>query len=408
MMLKRSRLALLTEPNFRRFFTGSVTSLLGDGMTSVALPLAVLDLTKSSADVGYVLSARSVPMLAALLFGGVIADRFPRRAVMIAADGSRFAGQGATAALLLSGHARIWELFLPQAVSGVATAVFNPAVTGLMSSIVVGDRLQQANALRGLASSIGYIAGPALAGGVIAVSSPAWAVAANAATFAVSASQLARLKLAAHQRLRAQPFLRDVRDGWDELRSRTWLWAFISFSSVNNMCYAAFLVLGPAVVQSHDEPAAWAGLVVALGAGSLVGGTAALHLRPGRPLRTATLAVVLFSGPVIGLAAQAPVIVLAGLCLLAGAGTTVSNSLTQTVLQRHVKQAAQSRISAFMLLGSLAVQPIGQAGAGPMAAAIGVYPVLWLAGSVQLLSALATLAVPAIRGLPARPAQAGA
>ena len=407
-MLKRSGLALLAEPNFRRFFTGNATSLLGDGMASVALPLAVLDLTRSSADVGYVLSARSVPMLAALLFGGVIADRFPRRAVMIAADGSRLAGQGATAALLLSGHARIWPLIGLQAVSGVATAVFNPAVTGLMSSMVVGDRLQQANALRGLASSIGYIAGPALAGAVVSVSSPAWAVAANAATFAVSAFQLARLKLPAQQRRPARSFQGDLRDGWAELRSRTWLWTFIIFSSVNNMCFGAFLVLGPAVVQSQNGPTAWAGLVAALGAGSLAGSLLALHLRPGHPLRTAALAVVLFAAPTVGLAARAPIIVLAGLCLLAGAGTTVSNSLTQTVLQRHVEEAALSRISAFMLLGSLAVQPIGQAGAGPMAAAIGVHPVLWLAASVQLLSALATLTVAPIRRLPACPGQAEA
>lgn len=175
--------------------------------------------------------------------------------------------------------------------------------------------------------------------------------------------------------------------------------------NVSNMCYAAFLVLGPGLVESRDGPKSWAGLVAALGAGSLIGGAGALHLRPRRPLRAAALAVMLFCAPALGLAADAPVIVVAGLCLLAGAGTTASNSLEETVRQRHVKQAALSRISAFELLGSLAVQPIGQIGAGPIAAAIGVYPVLWLAGSVQLLSALATLAVPAIRGLPASPAQ---
>src|SRR5689334_612188 len=97
-------LAVLEERDFRRFFIGQSASLLGDGMVGVALAFAVLDLTGSPADLGYVLAARSIPLIAGLLIGGVIADRLPRRRIMVTADLARFLGQATMAALLISGH----------------------------------------------------------------------------------------------------------------------------------------------------------------------------------------------------------------------------------------------------------------------------------------------------------------
>jgi|SRR5450755_84459 MFS family permease len=404
MLVRWSGLAVLAEPNFRRFFVGNATSLLGDGMVTVALSFAVLDLTGSPADLGYVLSARTVPRLAVLLFGGVIADRFPRRRMMIAADLTRFVGQGLVAALLISGHARIWELVVLLAVHGTATAIFNPAITGLMPAIASDDHLQQANAFRGLAISAGTIIGPAIAGVVVATTSPGWAIAVDSATFVISAMQLARLNLPAQELPHSQSFFSDLLDGWAEFRRRRWIGAYISCASFNNMFYAAFMVLGPAVaLHSYGGPIAWAALVVSLGIGSLLGGIVALHIRPRRPLRTGAFGLVLFATPTIGLAGNFPVSVVAAFCLLAGAGTTLSNALAETTLQHHVDKKVLSRISSFELLGSDAAQPIGQAGTGPIAAAIGIYPTLWIAGCAQLVNAIVTLAIPTVRNLPARP-----
>src|SRR5580693_7744291 len=97
--------AVLREREFRLLFSGHVISQLGDGMVSVALAFAVLDLTGSVADLGYVTAARVAPLVAFLLVGGVVADRLPRRVVMVGADLVRVASQGASAGLLLSGHA---------------------------------------------------------------------------------------------------------------------------------------------------------------------------------------------------------------------------------------------------------------------------------------------------------------
>src|ERR671924_757847 len=135
-MRGRRSLGALRERDFRLLFLSQSVSLLGDGVVAVALAFAVLDLTGSASDLGFVFAARTIPLVAFLLAGGVFADRLSRRAVMVAADAVRFSSQGLTAGLLISGHARIWELALLQVVHGAATAFFNPASTGLVPMTV--------------------------------------------------------------------------------------------------------------------------------------------------------------------------------------------------------------------------------------------------------------------------------
>jgi predicted MFS family arabinose efflux permease len=395
-------LSVLAERDFRRFFIGQSASLLGDGMVGVALAFAVLDLTGSPADLGYVLAARSIPLIAGLLVGGVIADRLSRRRIMVTADLARFLGQGTMATLLISGHARIWELAALQAVHGAAAALFNPASTGLVPSIVTSGRLQQANALRGLAISIGNIGGPATSGILVAAASPGWAIAADAATFAISAITLAGLRLPTHKPPPAQSFIRDLREGWSEFSARTWVWAIVTAASLTNMLFAAFMVLGPVISErSLGGPAAWATIQVLFGAGSLIGGITALRIHPRHPLRTGVLTVALWPLPALGLAAHLPTVAVAGLALLCGIGITVFNTLFETALQHNIPAKALSRVSAYEWFGSVACQPIGQATAGPLAAGVGVYPTLWLTGIAQLLIIMIAFAVPAIRRLPA-------
>ena len=394
--------AVLGVRDFRRFFIGQSASLLGDGMVGVALAFAVLDLTGSPADLGYVLAARTIPLVAGLLIGGVIADRLPRLRIMVAADLARFLGQGTMAALLISGHARIWELAALQALHGAAAATFNPASTGLIPSLVPSSRLQQANALRGLAISIGGIGGPVVSGVLVATASPGWAIAVDAVSFAISAIMLAGLRSPAHQPPPAQPFVRALREGWTAFSSQTWIWATVTTTSLTNMLFATFMVLGPAVSkQSLGGPTAWATIQALLGAGSLIGGIAALRLHPSRPLRTGVLTLALCPLPVLGLAAHLPTVAVAGFALLCGVGITIFNTLFETALQHNVPDQALSRVSAYEWFGSVACQPIGQATAGPVAAGFGIYPTLWVTGIAQLLLALAALTSPAIRRLPA-------
>ena len=171
----------LRERQFRLLFAGQLISLLGDSITSVALAFAVLDLTGSATDLGYVLAARTAPLVAFLLVGGVFADRLPRRVVMLTADVLRGAAQGAVAVLVLTHSAQIWEIVVLQAVSGTATAFFNPASTGLTPMTVSPERLQQANALRGLSMASAGIVGSAISGVLVAGVGAGWALAIDSA-----------------------------------------------------------------------------------------------------------------------------------------------------------------------------------------------------------------------------------
>jgi len=278
-------LGALREREFRRLFTGQAISLLGDGMVGVALAFAVLDLTGSISDLGYVFAARTIPLVVFLLVGGVFADRLPRRAVVLTADVVRLVTQGVIAALLISGHADLWELIVSLAFYGTATVFFNPASTGLIPSVVSPGRLQQANALRALAMAAGNVAGPALAGVLVAAASPGWALAVDAASFGASAVFLARLRLPMHERLPVKPFLHELGEGWHEVVSRAWVWSILVFAGLANMAGMAFFILGAYVAKrSLGGAGAWALITSAFGAGSIVGGLLVLHLRPRRPL----------------------------------------------------------------------------------------------------------------------------
>src|ERR671933_2440710 len=129
-----------------------------------------------------------------LVVGGVYADRLPRRTVMVAADLVRCVSQGTLAALLISGHAQLWQLVLLQAVHGTGSAFFNPASIAVIPETVEAELLPEANALRGIAFAVGDLLGPALAGVLVTVVGSGWAIAADAGTFAVSAAALAGVR----------------------------------------------------------------------------------------------------------------------------------------------------------------------------------------------------------------------
>lgn len=167
-----SDLEVLRGRDFRLVFSAALVSLFGDGVVDVALAFAVLDLTGSATDLGIVLAARTIALVASLLFGGVVADRVGRRTVMISADLVRLVTQAAIGVMLVSGNATIAEIAISQLLVGAASGFFNPASSGLIPA-VAGERLQQANALRGMAMAAGDIAGPAIAGVLVVTTSPA-------------------------------------------------------------------------------------------------------------------------------------------------------------------------------------------------------------------------------------------
>ena len=398
--MRRIPLGALQEREFRLFFTGQMVSLLGDAVTPFALAWAVLDLTGSARDLGFVLAAKAAPLVVFLLVGGVFADRLPRRGVMLTADVARMAVQAATAALLLSHTARIWELIVLQAFAGIGTAFFNPASTGLTPMIVSAGRLQEANALRGMSMGLTQFAGPALAGLLIVAVGPGYALAIDAASFGVSAFYLARLHLPLHVGLPPQSFARDLVDGWREFTVRTWVWLCVVSFSLGNMMDSAWLVLAAAWIKNgHGGAGAWTAILVVSAIGALAAGATALRLKPRRPLFLACMVGIPHASPIIVLALKLPWEILIVTALVTGFGNMFFNTLWETTLQQHVPSASLSRVSAYDWFGSLLGDPLGLALAGVVAAGIGMSRTLWIAAAVDLLASAAMLAAPSVRHL---------
>lgn len=401
-----TRLRVLRLPDFRWFFSGQIISTFGDYLVAPALSVAVLDLTGSVSDIGLVLAARSVPIVAFMLFGGVIADRLPRDRVMVGADLARVAGQGGTAILLLSGHAQIWQLMCLQAVNGTASAMFTPAVSGLIQQTVPPDQRQAANALRSMSQSAAMIAGPLAATLLILTVGADWAVGVDAVTFAASAACLSRLRLrVSHSGLEARHMLRDLRDGWRELTARTWAWSLILAASVSNMLSTTFTVLGPVVSERYlsGGASAWGIVLTAFGAGAVTGGIVTLNVRPLRPLRFAVLVGALFAVPSLVMSQSSSVVPIAVGAFLGGVGLMVFDPMWETVLQREVPATALSKVSAYEWFGSYLGQPIGLALAGPVALHLGLRDTLLIAGLANLTVSLAPLAVRDVRRYSAAP-----
>jgi predicted MFS family arabinose efflux permease len=400
-------LGVLRRRDFRLLFLGQGVSVFGDRMVAVALAFAVLEVGGSASAVGLVLACATLPLVGTVLVGGVVADRTSRRTVMIAADLMRVASQGATATLLITGTAEVWTLAVFAGVTGAATGFFSPASIGLLPEVVPPDELQPANALRATAVSTGEILGPLAAGGLVAAAGAGWAMAADAATFAVSAACLAGLRVAGRAEGPTASFLGDLRDGWVAFRSRRWVWTFVVYFAIVNMLWGAWSALGP-VVADRDlgGAAAWGTVLSAVGLGALAGSLLATRAKPGRPLVLVALTEALFALPLAFLAAGAPVALLACGAFLSGAGMMLGTSVWESTLQRHIPAESLSRVSSYDWFGSLAFYPLGLAIWGPVAGAIGIATALWIAFGLFIVGIATQLAVPDTRRLQAKPTRA--
>ncbi|MEU5099372.1 MFS transporter [Streptomyces sp. NPDC020996] len=399
---------LREEPQFARLFIGQSLSVLGDRVSFVAVPFAVLSVGGSASDVGAVAAAGLVPMLLFALVGGVWADRFRRHRIMLVSDVVRCAVQGLTALLLLTGVAAVPHLVLLMIVFGTADAFFMPASTGLMPLVVGPERLREANALRGFVQSAGLVLGPALASGLVVLAGPGGALALDAVTFAVSAAFLARLRprsaaaeTAGHS---AGAFLGELRAGWVQVRSRTWVWSGMAAMAVYHVVVLpSVFVLGPVLAdQEWGGAASWSVITAGFGIGSVVGDVCAYRLTARRPMVLAAAALAVASCQAIVIGSGAPVALIAVLEAVTGIAVSLFFVTWETALQTHVPEAALSRVSSYDFLLSAGLMPLGLALAGPVSEALGVRPTLYGMTVIAVPAALALLCVPAVRRLPAQ------
>ncbi len=389
------QLRVLRHRDFRYLWLAQSASVIGDCIVIVALALFVIELTGSATDLGFVLGAASLPLVAFLLLGGVWADRLPRHRVMVVTDLVRFALHALLATLIFTHSVAIWQLIVIEALFGSAEAFFRPAANGLLPQTVPEQEIQQAQGLSALSNNIGEFAGPALATALVLGLGAGWAFALDAATFLFSAALLSRVRPRRREAAElagavAIGVWREIRDGYREVRSRSWVWATLAaFCAALFTGLAPWFVLGPVVAREQYGEIGVYGLVSAvLGVGTIVGSLLGIGWRPRFPMRAAMLAILLWPAAAVLYAAGVTLFIVTPAMLLGGAGIALFDVWWTTALAERIPPEKLSRVSSYDWMVSLALLPLGYVLAGPLAGALGAVEVL-LGGSVLAVLALA-------------------
>jgi MFS family permease len=379
----------LRSRDFRLLWLGQSASVIGDGLVIVAIGLFVTRLTGNPSDVGVVLAAYSVPLVLLVLVGGVIGDRLPRQTVMMVTDTIRGLAHGTLALLIATGTVRIWHMVVIGILFGISQAFFQPAYTGLVPQTVAEGDIQAAQALGGVSRELASFVSPALATVLVLGVGGAAAFGLDAATFAVSAATLwkVRSRPRGSSAVRAT-MLAELREGWAAVRERSWVWGTISaFSASLLLALAPFFVLGPSVSRHVYGTEAVFGITnAAWGTGTIVGVVIGARWRPRRPMLAAMLAAVAWPGQIAVFAAGPSLTLLYPVTAAAGVGLGLFDVWWETALAQRIPGHLLSRVSAWDWMGSLALLPAGYLLAGPVGNALGDVRVLMGGGLLGLVA----------------------
>jgi len=190
-----STFSALSSPNYRLWFSGQVASLVGTWMQATAEGYLIFQLTHSPAYLGYASFANGLPTLLFTLFGGVIADRIPRRRLIVITQSTMMALAFTLATLTFTGLVRPWHIILLEFLLGTTNAFEVPARQSFVTEMVDRKDLTNAIALNSTMFNIGTVVGPAIAGLIYAWVGPGWCFTINGISFLAVITALLLMKL---------------------------------------------------------------------------------------------------------------------------------------------------------------------------------------------------------------------
>ena len=401
-------LAAMRDRNFRWFFLARAITLITGSMSSIALAFAVLDIDNDARSLSLVLAAFTVSNIVFVLFGGVVADRLPRALIIQSCYVVDILSIGTIAALLFTGTATVPLLAILAAVNGASTAFVLPAMQGLIPQLTTPEHLQQANAMLSFVRSMVTIGGPIIAGVLVAAAGPAWAMVVQAAGWVIAIPILALVKLPPPAHGGGTTMFHDLRVGWREFWSRSWLWVIVlAFMVMNAIHVGAWGVAGPYIAKNNDllGISGWGWVVSAEGVGVLLMTLILMWFPLKRPLRYGMIGMAAFAIPLTVLGVHPAVVLLAIAALIAGAGAEVFSTGWNLAMMENIPGEKLSRVSSYDMLGSFVVMPIGTLIYGWLITHADAATVLITSGIVYAAVALATLVVPSVWRM-GRPADA--
>lgn len=405
---KRHRVAAFAAfryPNYRLWFAGQAVSLIGTWMQSVAQGWVVYQLTGSRFALGAVSFAGSVPTLFFMLPAGVLADRWPRRRLMLLTQTAMMLLAFTLAGLTATGRLRAWHIGLLAFGLGVANSFDAPARQSLAVELVEDRRdLMNAIALNSMMFNLARVIGPALGGLVLAFMGAAWCFALNGLSFLAVIVALLRMRLPpppqtmGAERLIAQ-VIAGLRYVWRNMPVRT-LIVLVGISSLFGMSYVTVLPAYAVDVLRVGE-AGLGGLNAAVGLGALGGSlTVAFLGRFRRKGLLLTLGSLLFPGALLALSWSRALLPALACLTIAGFGFVTQNATSNTLVQSIVPDELRGRVMGLYSLMFFGVTPFGALLAGSLAqtwgpaAAVGIGAAVTLAFAIGLL-----LFVPLVRKL---------
>jgi MFS family permease len=389
--------AALRYPAFRCLLSALAVSQVGDWMYNLALVVLVYDRTHSALWAGVTTAARVVPVVVLGPLGGVLADRFDRRRIMIACDLARMALMGVLAAVAAAGL----PIALAPVIAAAATAAAAPNLpcgAAVTPRLVDDADLPGANAARSAVGGASIICGPALGGVLLLLGSPALAFGLNALTFGISALAVLAIRdrgAFATRRAAARAARRrsEITEGAAALRAHPAALRLVGADIMCSFLYGTQTVLLLLVSRHVGLGAQGYGyMFAAIGAGGLIGTALTSRAsRSSRPHLVQAAALGAAGLPTVLLTVTrwpAAAIVLAG---LTGIGALLVEILTETTLQRTLDEDVFGRAYGLALPASLAGIVAGSAIAPVLASLLGGSGALLAVGGAVLAYALLVL-----------------
>ena len=353
--------------DFRLLLAGQGLSWIGDAFHPIALSVAIVLAGGGATELGTIAASAMAARLVCTLFGGVWADRVAPHRIMVVADAVRATTAAATAAAFLAGEPPLLLLAALAAVTSGAGAFFFPAFVSLRPLVVPTGQRQSANAVISFLQSAAQIAGPLLAGLVVAHLGPVTGFVVNAATFVWSAVSVTLVRARAERRTERSSVRAEIVEGLVEIRRRDWLWTGLLSAGMFHVATGVLVVVVEVTAVRDLGGARALGLVIAAqGVGGILGGLLAMRVQPRRLLLWAFVALGAF--PLFPLAFFWPGH-LAGILVLglvANAGLMFFAVGWDTALQDGVPHDRLARVASWDILISFSAIPLGNVLAGPL------------------------------------------
>ncbi|CAB4572193.1 unannotated protein [freshwater metagenome] len=375
---------------------------MGNGLSPIALAYGVLSLPGADgSDLSIVMGARYLPLIIFMLFGGVFADRFQRNRIVGGSDIIGSALVAVSAISLIAGFSSILLLAIMGALFGFLNALWWPAMSGVLPEILPKEKLQEGNAIIGLMSNIGVVFGTLLGGVIVTLTSPGWALLIDGATFFIAGLIVWNLKLDAKSRIESPGILDDLRVGWREFISRSWLVTMvIAFAFINMAFDSMITILGPLNFSDPETgPRNWSYNLAGLTIGMMIGGIIVLKFKFKHPLFVSMILVAISGIWDFALAFDLSLAISIAAGIFSGIAVEIFLVTWSTSMQTHIPEESFSRVNAYDSLGSYGFAPLGIIIAGPLAEAFSVNSILFATGSITLLASVVALSVKSVRTL---------